>query len=576
MAKLPQRLQHDLSRISDLLNQGAFFSLSPEERRALTEAADDLSTRLRDLESEFLTIGLLGGTGVGKSTLMNALADTPIASASHRRPHTDHVLIYRHQDAPPIRHPSLKELPWREITHSGHTIRHILLCDLPDFDSLIGAHREQVLAFLDHLDVIVWVTSPEKYADGRFYEFLKGVPKAGQNYVFVLNKGDLLFQGVPGEEGYRRMSTVMDDYRNHIENNGIISPLVYFLSAEERIGARGGNSPWNQFLAFSQYIFQQRDIKQIKAIKAANMDVEVRHLLEDFRKEVFSLKQFHDVIADFLKQLRNEKARWDQAGKQIIALQTKKWVRPDLVFASPGTSPLIGPGYGLLMLFQAFQRGRQDNRGSLLHLSDSGLPDETAAAFKERLEKSEARLKHLILRQNLPASFQEPVLGVLNTSGRPDSLRESLSFAIAAFASGPSAPSLWVFKALQWLAYLTLFLFLLFAVGGDGWHGMFHDPGIGSVVSLLVTGIQNLFSGKGLAALGSYALLNLILAFRFFGRYRKKLRRSVERLSEEIKTALFGIWEKETSDLIEGFGKLEADIRKRITILSDLDAERER
>ena len=62
--------------------------------------------------------------------------------------------------------------------NEAEAVRHLLLCDLPDFDSLLTGHREQVVQFLEHLDILVWTTTPEKYADERFYAFLREVPKA--------------------------------------------------------------------------------------------------------------------------------------------------------------------------------------------------------------------------------------------------------------------------------------------------------------------------------------------------------------------------------------------------------------
>jgi len=108
------------------------------------------------MKESYLTIGLLGGTGVGKSTVMNALAGSEIASASHRRPHTDRVLITARRGRPTIPQLPGEEIPWTLIVHRSDAIRQVLLCDLPDFDSLLGQHRERVIQFLEHLDLLVW------------------------------------------------------------------------------------------------------------------------------------------------------------------------------------------------------------------------------------------------------------------------------------------------------------------------------------------------------------------------------------------------------------------------------------
>ena len=133
----PESIHRKLDQFRVLLGGDALLSLTPEQQRSLREEAEKLSLKLRSMQESFLTIGLLGGTGVGKSTLMNALTGAEIASASHRRPHTDRVLIYSHEDAGVL--PSLpgEDLPWTLIPHRSDTIRQVLLCDLPDFDSLM-------------------------------------------------------------------------------------------------------------------------------------------------------------------------------------------------------------------------------------------------------------------------------------------------------------------------------------------------------------------------------------------------------------------------------------------------------
>ncbi|MBW2624415.1 MAG: 50S ribosome-binding GTPase, partial [Deltaproteobacteria bacterium] len=215
-----KRLTLQLDQALELVNQPSLFSFSAEERQVFRTEADKLRQNLDDLKGGYLVIGLIGGTGVGKSSLMNALAGAEIASTSHRRPHTDQVLIYRHEAMNQALELSLGDVPWREITHQAEAIQQILLCDLPDFDSLMGEHRERVLEFLEYLDVVVWVTSPEKYADKVAYEFLELVPKAGQNFYFVLNKADI-FSGETNGVDYEELGRVTKSYQNLIRDHGV-------------------------------------------------------------------------------------------------------------------------------------------------------------------------------------------------------------------------------------------------------------------------------------------------------------------------------------------------------------------
>ena len=208
MERLTQRMRKEILEIQGFLTQGLFFALTSEERQDLLTSSQKLLDRLNVLSDLVLVAGLLGGTGVGKSTVMNALAGAEIAATSHRRPNTDRVLLYRHEEAELPHSLPKTTVPWHEVPHQAEGVRQIILCDLPDFDSLVGDHRERVLSFLEHLDVLVFVVSPEKYADESLYAFLEGLPKARPNFYFVLNKADLLFQGEDLEPGYRQLASI--------------------------------------------------------------------------------------------------------------------------------------------------------------------------------------------------------------------------------------------------------------------------------------------------------------------------------------------------------------------------------
>ncbi|MFH1124732.1 MAG: GTPase, partial [Pseudomonadota bacterium] len=399
-------LQSELVQITHLLDKGRFFSLSPKDEQTIRAEVGRLSHKLALVEHSHLAIGLLGGTGVGKSTLMNALAGEEIASTSHRRPHTDQVLIYRHAEAGTISAEPLGEAPWREITHHGDAIRQIILCDLPDFDSLMGEHREEVIQFLDHLDLLVWVASPEKYGDGRFHEFLKAVPKARQNFTFVLNKVDLIFQGKNPDKGYEEMNLLFRRFRELIRENGIGDPLLYLISAQEAMGS-DEVAPWNQFSPLRQHVFQQRDIKQITAAKAANLDVEIRTLLRAFEGEVSDLESFDRLLGDAVKELQDQRSRWGQVGREAVGIWMGDRIRRGILSGRGDPVQLIGPGYGFALLFQAFQNRFSPEKDSETDLSFFHPPEEIKVSFRRHLEGVEDRISQQVLRQSLPALFRE-------------------------------------------------------------------------------------------------------------------------------------------------------------------------
>lgn len=570
-----QSLQRELDHVLDLLDHGSFYSLTAEEGQSLRGDAKALSKKVAATEGSFLTLGLLGGTGVGKSTLMNALAGSEIASTSHRRPHTDEVLIYRYVEAKPLPSLSLTDVPWREITHQGSDIRQILLCDLPDFDSLMGEHRQYVFRFLEHLDVLVWVTSPEKYADGRFYEFLQTVPKAKQNFYFVLNKLDLFFRDEGMERGYEQMASVTKRFQEHIKENGIAEPLFWALSAKEVLDS-DQPAPWNQFPSFRQQIFQQRDIKQITAIKAANLDVEVQDLLLAFKKEVLNLEAFEGILEGSIKELEQQRSPWMKAGQQTIDTWLEKHVSQQILSCQGDPSLLVGPGYGVAVLFQGFhKRFAEEKHIPRSSLSPLILPEAIKVSFQRRVKWVADRLNRRILRHNLPASFQEGLQDILNVPKKLEDLEGRLTRLVSLLIAKPSLPSFWGFRALQFMIYALLLTFFLLAIGGEtAWLQVLDAPGGNSVVRLLLSGISTLFSAKGLAALGSYALINLFFAFRFYRRYRTLLQKAADKMIESLKVRLGKVWEEELDTIMGELNEFREDIRSKASAVSALTQER--
>ncbi|NTV59092.1 MAG: hypothetical protein HGA74_17675 [Deltaproteobacteria bacterium] len=564
-------IHRKLDQFRVLLGGDALLSLTTEQQRSLREEAESLSLKLRSMQESFLTIGLLGGTGVGKSTVMNALAGSEIASASHRRPHTDRVLIYTHEETSPLASPpAVENLPWTLVGHRSEAIRHVILCDLPDFDSLLGEHRERVIQFLEHLDLLVWVTSPEKYGDGRFYEFLAQVPKAKQNFLFVLNKTDLLFQNESLEQGYQQLTRLARTFQEHLKKQSLDHPRVYVLSAREAILFEP-LSPWNQFPSFKQEVFHRRDTKQILAIKAANIDVEVQRLLSALEAEGLHLTLFHKALAQCEKDLEDQRNSWVQTGDEAVRLWTAKRIKPVVQAYKKDPSHLVGPGYSLAILLGSLQRNSAVDTDRLLDPSRLQPPEEAATCFRKRLEWADEHLSHSVLRQGLPSPFVEKTKRTINVERRFESLGENFLNAVTLHIIEPPLPAFRLFKAVQWVCYLLLLAVLLIAVGGEkGWLHVLEAFGVASGLQLLISIIDTLFSGKGLAALGSYVLLNLFLAFRFYRRYGVLLNRSSQKALAALSKALSRAWSDCLDGVLHDMRKLKEDTREKVATINGI------
>lgn len=538
-----------LGKFQDLLEEGTLLSFSADEREALLAESRKHLLRLENLGEGPLTIGLLGGTGVGKSSIMNALAGSEIASTSYRRPHTEQVLIYRHESSLLPLEVQTTQVPWREITHRADAVRQILLCDLPDFDSLVGSHRLRVIGFLGHLDLLVWVTSPEKYADERFYSFLREVPKAHQNFYFIINKADLFFAGKTLESGYQELAKVTAGFQRYLSANGVSHPLIYAVSADQ-INRGQPAAPWNQFASLRQQIFQQRDVKEIMAIKAANLDVEVHLLLSVLQRERRNLAAVSELVGRFIEELKNDRARWTAAGSQAIGALLTSRVKQEIFFDGSSGACLVGPGQLLAAVVSDWQRWvrRRDETGCAALLLPDGL---VGSPLQRELERLEDRLVHGLLARGLPAAFQKQLAEVVDSRRQWQELKGQINHFVETWSAQTAMPSFVGFRVAQYLVYLVLFLALALALGGESaWRGLFQNFSMAAFAGLVSAAIHNLFSPHGLAALGSYVMVNWFFGLLFYRRAKKLLQRYAQKFIESLKLELGKIWERELEFII--------------------------
>ena len=562
--------QARLAQVLQLLRKGGLYSLSSEKRETLETEAIGLVHKLEQMEARHLTIGLVGGTGVGKSTLMNALAGAPIASTSHRRPHTDRVLIYRHESARTQPLSNIASIPRQEILHREERIRHILLCDLPDFDSLVGEHRERVIRFMGQLDLVLWVTSPEKYADHKFYAFLSQTPKARENFTFILNKADLLFNGETLENGYDQLNRVMTRFSGLLSENGIAEPILFALASEE---AFKGNaiSPWNQFPAFRQHVFRERNTKQITAIKAMNLDVEIQALTDVFEREIHHLESAVRILNDAVKDLETQRSFWVQTGKEIIDRWFGKRVQEKISLYQGEPSRLAGPGYAYAMLFLTLGKGSEGGGEKQADLAVFQPPDQISEAFQKRLTWVEDRISHSFLNENLPSSLQTRLTEALCLSRRFENLGERFFQTTAAYAAQKHHSHLWGFRFSQWAVYGFIIAAFLLSLGGENaWRHLLLTPSGESFANLLLSMIGTLFSTTGLAALGSFAVINLCVGWAFYRRYRTLLMENTRKHIGRLKEALRHAWDEMLTDIISDLTAFREDLNTRKENLSDL------
>jgi hypothetical protein len=130
------------------------------EAAALRHRFDDRLAR-----GDGLTVAALaGGTGVGKSALINALLGRSLSREGVRRPTTAVPLAVFAERSSEVS--SL--LDWLEVPErhevDGTLPTGLVLLDLPDHDSVVESHRRTAARLAQRVDVVIWVVDPVKYA----------------------------------------------------------------------------------------------------------------------------------------------------------------------------------------------------------------------------------------------------------------------------------------------------------------------------------------------------------------------------------------------------------------------------
>jgi hypothetical protein len=158
--------------------------------RPLIDSVTAVRTRLAYPE-EVLVVALAGGTGSGKSSLLNSLTGAELVDVGGIRPTTSHPAAGIPKSAGDALDGYLDRLDIAE--RHVHEIQGLCLIDLPDTDSIELEHRHRVDEMLPLVDVVVWVTDPEKYRDARLHnDYLKPMAGYSEQLVFVLNQIDRL------------------------------------------------------------------------------------------------------------------------------------------------------------------------------------------------------------------------------------------------------------------------------------------------------------------------------------------------------------------------------------------------
>jgi hypothetical protein len=263
--------------------------LLPEQTQALFELDNQLPQNLfadneRPIGGKPLLAAFLGGTGVGKSSMLNRLAGQVIAKAGIERPTSREVTLYHHQSL------SIQQLPAGLPIHSVKLNQHnnaehknIIWMDMPDFDSIEIGNHQLVRQWLPHIDVLIYVVSPERYRDNKTWRLLlnEGMKHA---WVFVMNQWDL------------GLAEQYEDFKQQLSKAGFTEPLVFRTSCAEPDGDEFANLV-TQLRSLSRQHGAMQLEQHLQQFRSRQLKLILQQLLAELKTRDFSqLQQFFDNL----------------------------------------------------------------------------------------------------------------------------------------------------------------------------------------------------------------------------------------------------------------------------------------
>ncbi|HET8595062.1 MAG TPA: GTPase [Intrasporangium sp.] len=296
------------------------------------------------IAGDHTVVALAGATGSGKSSLFNALVGADVARIGARRPTTSRpsAAIFGDADASPL-------LDWLQVdarhvvTGGGPPLKNkgiagsldgLVLLDLPDFDSRELAHRREAERILELVDVFVWVTDPQKYADARLHDdFVKLQADHEAVTLVVLNQTDrldredvsacvldlqrlLTADGVPGAgviTTSARTGAGVDLLRQRLAN-----AVAGHAASRQRLAAdvRAAATRLREDVADSEVDVDRLPRKELDSAlaRAAGVPIVLDAVARDYRREAFSHTSWifarwtRGFAADPLRRLRLDRA----------------------------------------------------------------------------------------------------------------------------------------------------------------------------------------------------------------------------------------------------------------------------
>jgi hypothetical protein len=215
-----------LSRVETVLQQAHLWAQAPTTWQPVGQAQNllrrvlDRTESLRIRLEAPLVVATFGGTGTGKSALVNALVGADVTRSGRQRPTTRKPIVICHTrtDVSQIGLPlDLCEL----VRSDSDLVRDFVIVDCPDPDTneseTPGSNLALLHSLLPFCDVLLYVSTQQKYRSARVTNELAEAA-SGCRVIFIQTHADLDVD-------------VRDDWAKQLEGT-FDSPEIFFVDSQ--------------------------------------------------------------------------------------------------------------------------------------------------------------------------------------------------------------------------------------------------------------------------------------------------------------------------------------------------------
>lgn len=397
------------SVLADTVRSLEAFAAEDTLWRPLKNALPDLRERVDWLDRQIdripqpLVAVLFGGTGTGKSTLLNAIAGAPIALTGERRPTTEEPTVYH----PPAAGEEFGPARYVE----SPVLDDLVLIDMPDTDSVKVEHAGRVQQLLKKADVVLFCGTQQKYKNEQSLTLLRPL-KDERKIVCIQTLAD-------------QDTDIRQDWLDWLRKENFLVDGCFRVSAQHALGRKTGAEAGDEFEfpALEEYIREKLPPERAR-IKEANIAGALKNTLtalerrldgskknlEGARQAIVRAEQTvaHASMVHLEERLLNEPHVWIVAVGNAVSersfgvagalFRVLHWIRM-------APSRMMGR-LSLSSLLRAFNRGAEDAMPGM-GAAGVSLPDESDAYLRQlagRFSQEHAEVNAYLARAGFPTT----------------------------------------------------------------------------------------------------------------------------------------------------------------------------